>query len=167
MGCVLGILASLAAAGTGWLAFRLGAPAWLVLLAGLACYVGFAIPVKRHGHAGFGGAQDLRLYIAVAAVCAVLLIPRLSGPVACRAVERHLAWAWTAEQAYRAAHGTYTAELQALVAAEAARQPSDFDERITLTIASASDSAFVATAEYFKCEGGTPRWIDQAWTPAR
>ena len=92
MGCLVGLVAAVAAVGFGWLAYVLGASLGVVAIVMVGVYLLPAALVVKYGHVGFGGGgpTDLLSYVFIFGVAAALLIPRFESPIACERVQRHL-----------------------------------------------------------------------------
>ena len=85
MGCLVGVFATVVAAGFGWLAHFFGAPVGLIAIVVAATLGLFALPVIKYGHVEFrgGGRIDFMLYVLVVGIVAAVAVPRFVSPVAC------------------------------------------------------------------------------------
>lgn len=172
MGCLVGVFATVVAAGFGWLAHFFGAPVGLIAIVVAATLGLFALPVIKYGHVEFrgGGRIDFMLYVLVVGIVAAVAVPRFVSPVACSRVQRHLEWVRTAESDFHSVNGYYTDDVAALVAHVEVERSFDFHPDVVIKISSVAESTFVASAVHPRCvaDGDLRELsIDQTSVPQR
>lgn len=141
MGCLLVIVLG---AATAALIFAFGYPGWVLILLGLLWLAALVFSLLR-GHQGFGGRgnTDLQIVIAGLFLAAVVILPDFVAQKHCEQARSALAQLAEAEKRYLAEHRIYAAAVDAL--------KLTLDPNVTLTITSADERSFVASASHRLC----------------